>query len=77
MGAADAANLQRLRCMWSQLRLAPTRRLLGHEEVQMDTNKKLYGINDYAEALIHHKARQLVGKAGYTPESCGLSGSCR
>jgi RNA polymerase sigma-70 factor (ECF subfamily) len=32
----------------------------------MDTNKKQYGINDYAEDLIHHKARQLVGKAGFT-----------
>ena len=34
----------------------------------MDTNKKLYGINDYAETLIHHKARQLVGNAGYTED---------
>jgi len=32
----------------------------------MDTNKKQYGINDYAETLIHHKARQLVGTAGFT-----------
>ena len=32
----------------------------------MDTNKKQYGINDYAEELIHHKARQLVGTAGFT-----------
>ena len=32
----------------------------------MDANKKQYGINDYAEDLIHHKARQLVGTAGFT-----------
>jgi len=32
----------------------------------MDTNKKQYGINDYGEELIHHKARQLVGTAGFT-----------
>lgn len=32
----------------------------------MDTNKKQCGINDYAEELIHHKARQLVGTAGFT-----------
>lgn len=34
----------------------------------MDTNKKQYGINDYAETLIHHKARQLVGTAGFTKD---------
>ena len=34
----------------------------------MDTNRKPYGINDYAEALIHHKAPQLVGKAGFTAD---------
>ena len=34
----------------------------------MDTNKKLYGINDYAQTLIHHQARQLVGQAGYTED---------
>ena len=34
----------------------------------MDTNKKPYGINDYAEALIHHRAQQLVGNAGYTED---------
>lgn len=32
----------------------------------MDANKKQHGINDYAENLIHHKARQLVGTAGFT-----------
>ena len=34
----------------------------------MDTNKKQYGINDYAEELIYHKARQLVGTAGFTKD---------
>ena len=34
----------------------------------MDTDKKQYGINDYAEELIHHKTRQLVGKAGFTED---------
>ena len=34
----------------------------------MDTNRKAYEINDYAEALIHHKAQQLVGNAGYTED---------
>ena len=32
----------------------------------MDTNKKQYVINDYVEELIHHKARQLIGTAGFT-----------
>ena len=34
----------------------------------MENSQELYGINDYAEALIHHKARQLVGNAGYTAD---------
>ena len=32
----------------------------------MSSNEEQYGINDYAEGLIHHKARQMVGKAGFT-----------
>jgi RNA polymerase sigma-70 factor (ECF subfamily) len=32
----------------------------------MGSNEKQYGINDYAEGLIHRKARQMVGKAGFT-----------
>lgn len=32
----------------------------------MDTNQKRRGINEYAAELIRHKARQLVGKAGFT-----------
>ena len=34
----------------------------------MDTNKKQYGINNYAEDLIHHKTRQLIGTAGFTKD---------
>ena len=34
----------------------------------MKNSQKLYAINDYAETLIHHKARQLVGEAGYTED---------
>lgn len=34
----------------------------------MDTSKKQYGIDDYAEELIHHKARQMVGNAGFTAD---------
>ncbi|HHH76584.1 MAG TPA: sigma-70 family RNA polymerase sigma factor [Phycisphaerae bacterium] len=33
----------------------------------MDTKQK-YELNDYALELVHHKARQIVGKAGYTQE---------
>jgi RNA polymerase sigma-70 factor (ECF subfamily) len=32
----------------------------------MDANQKRKGINDYAAELIRHKARQLVGKAGFS-----------
>jgi len=32
----------------------------------MDANQKRYELSDYARKCIHHKARQLVGKAGYT-----------
>ena len=34
----------------------------------METSQKPYGINDYAQTLIHHQARQLVGQAGYTED---------
>ena len=33
----------------------------------MENNSKRCELNDYARKLVHHKARQLVGKAGYTP----------
>lgn len=32
----------------------------------METNAKRCELTDYALELVHHKARQLVGKAGYT-----------
>ncbi len=34
----------------------------------MDTNQKRCELTDYALELVHHKARQLVGKAGYTQD---------
>lgn len=34
----------------------------------MDTNQKRCGLTDYALETVHHKARQLVGKAGYTQD---------
>jgi len=34
----------------------------------MDTNDKQYELNDYALELVHHKAWQLVGKAGFTQD---------
>ena len=34
----------------------------------MENSQKPYGLNDYAETLIHHKARQLVGEAGFTAD---------
>lgn len=34
----------------------------------MDTNQKQCELTDYALELIHHKARQLVGTAGYTQQ---------
>jgi len=34
----------------------------------MDTNKKRIELTDYALELVHHKAWQLVGKAGYTQD---------
>ncbi len=34
----------------------------------MEDSQKSYGLNDYAETLIHHKARQLVGEAGYAAD---------
>lgn len=34
----------------------------------MDTNRKTCELNDYALKLIYHKARQIVGKAGYTQD---------
>ncbi|MFO8013369.1 MAG: sigma-70 family RNA polymerase sigma factor, partial [Phycisphaerae bacterium] len=40
----------------------------GQREVPMDASQKQYELNDYARTCIHHKARQLIGKAGYTEE---------
>ncbi|MBN2132231.1 MAG: sigma-70 family RNA polymerase sigma factor [Sedimentisphaerales bacterium] len=34
----------------------------------MDTNKKRIELTDYALELVHHKARQIIGKAGYTQD---------
>jgi RNA polymerase sigma-70 factor (ECF subfamily) len=34
----------------------------------MDANQKCHELNDYARTCIHHKARQLVGQAGYTED---------
>lgn len=34
----------------------------------MDANQKRYELSDYARTCIHHKARQLVGKAGHTED---------
>jgi RNA polymerase sigma-70 factor, ECF subfamily len=34
----------------------------------MDTNQKQCELTDYALETVHHKARQLVGKAGYTKD---------
>ena len=34
----------------------------------MDTNQKQYELTDYAFELIHHKARKLVGTAGFTED---------
>jgi len=34
----------------------------------METNAKRNALTDYALELVHHKARQLVGKAGYTQD---------
>jgi RNA polymerase sigma-70 factor (ECF subfamily) len=38
----------------------------GRREVQLDTNRKHEELTEYALEVVHHKARQLVGKAGYT-----------
>ena len=37
-------------------------------ETKLKTEKKNYGISDYAENLIQFKARQLVNKAGFTKD---------
>ena len=34
----------------------------------MDASQKQYELNEYARTCIHHKARQLVGQAGYTED---------
>jgi RNA polymerase sigma-70 factor (ECF subfamily) len=34
----------------------------------VDTHQKQYELTDYALETVHHKARQLVGKAGYTKD---------
>ena len=34
----------------------------------MDANQKRYELSSYARTCIHHKARQLIGKAGYTED---------
>ena len=34
----------------------------------MDTDRKTHGLTDYALELIHHKARQLVGTAGFNED---------
>ena len=68
MGAAEAAILQRLHCQWSLPLSASTRRLPANGRSQVDTNQKRCELNDYALELVHHKAWQLVGKAGYTQD---------
>ena len=68
MGAAEAAILQRLHCQWSLPLSASTRRLPANGRSQVDTNQKRCELTDYALELVHHKARQLVGKAGYTQD---------
>lgn len=34
----------------------------------MQANKKQDGLSEYAAVLIHHKARQIIGKAGFTKD---------
>jgi len=64
VGAADAVNLQRLPPFGHCLRRHP--RPLGHEEVQMGFDNHYEGIDEYAVQIIKYKARQLVGRVGFT-----------
>lgn len=70
MGAAEAAILQRLHCMWSPLRLAPTRLLLANGRSQVDTNKtnqqSSIVSNPFTVTFIRVKAGQLIKRRDFS-----------
>lgn len=69
MGAAEAAILQRLRCMYSSLR-APTRPP-GQREASLEINYKQSIVSDpFTVSFIRMKARQLCRRSDFSSSDC-------